>query len=56
MRTCETCKHFRQTEGVDRDGTPITLGYCHATRNFAYRTPECTCKRYSADPQKVLFK
>lgn len=57
MRTCEYCKHYREAQMRDRDGQEITLGYCHAIRTFPYRTPDYSgCKRWAADPQKVLFK
>ena len=53
MRTCETCKHFRQVAHRDRDGQEIMLGYCHAIRTLPYRTPDFQgCKRYSPDPEK----
>ena len=46
-RVCANCRHFRQAEMRERNGEPITLGYCHATKNFAYRTPDYYCKRWN---------
>lgn len=54
MKTCATCKHYRETEMRDRDGSIVTIGYCHATKNYAYRAPGATCKRHFPDPKKVI--
>ena len=43
--TCETCKHLREVKDLrDRDGSALTLHYCHAISSFPYRTldyPAC---------------
>ncbi len=51
---CANCRHFRQWEGRDRDGTVITLGYCHAIHTYPYRKPESTCKRFHYDEAKAI--
>lgn len=51
---CNNCRHFRQTEMRDRDGSIITVGYCHAIATFPYRTPDCTCKRYHYNEKLAL--
>lgn len=53
--TCETCKHFRKVKDLrDRDGSPLTLHYCHAISSFPYRTPDYpACKKWSANPDKI---
>lgn len=53
--TCETCKHFRKVKDLrDRDGSPLTLHYCHAISSLPYRTPDYpACKKWSANPDKI---
>ena len=53
--TCETCKHLREVKDLrDRDGSPLTLHYCHAISSFPYRTPDYpACKKWSANPDKI---
>lgn len=53
--TCETCKHLREVKDFrDRDGSPLTLHYCHAISSFPYRTPDYpACKKWSANPDKI---
>lgn len=53
-RNCGNCKHYRNVDGArDKDGNPVELGYCHATRNFATRRPGDACKRFAPDERKV---
>ena len=56
--TCETCKHLREVKDLrDRDGSPLTLHYCHAISSFPYRTPDYpACKKWSANPDKILSR
>ena len=53
--TCETCKHLREVKDLrDRDGSPLTLHYCHAISSFPYRTPDYpACKKWCANPDKI---
>ena len=53
--TCETCKHLREVKDLrDRDGSLLTLHYCHAISSFPYRTPDYpACKKWSANPDKI---
>lgn len=53
--TCETCKHLREVKDLrDRDGSPLTLHYCHAISSLPYRTPDYpACKKWSANPDKI---
>ena len=52
---CETCKHLREVKDLrDRDGSPLTLHYCHAISSFPYRNPDYpACKKWSANPDKI---
>jgi hypothetical protein len=45
-KICRTCRHYREIEGR-KDGVVVTEGYCHASRNFAHRKPEDTCRRWN---------
>lgn len=53
--TCDTCKHLREVKDLrDRDGSPLTLHYCHAISSFPYRSPDSpACKKWSANPDKI---
>lgn len=53
--TCETCKHLREVKDLrDRDGSQLTLHYCHAISSFPYRTPDYpACKKWSTNPDKI---
>ena len=53
--TCDTCRHLREVKDLrDRDGSPLTLHYCHAISSFPYRTPDYpACKKWSANPGKI---
>ena len=53
--TFEIFKHFREVKDLrDRDGSPLTLHYCHAISSFPYRTPDYpACKKWSANPDKI---
>ena len=53
--TCDTCKHLREVKDLrDRDGSLLTLHYCHAISSFPYRTPDYpACKKWSANPDKI---
>ena len=53
--TCESCNHLRDVKYLrDRDGSPLTLHYCHAISSFPYRTPDYpACKKWSANPDKI---
>ena len=53
--TCETCKNLREVKDLrDRDGSLLTLYYCHAISSFPYRTPDYpACKKWSANPDKI---
>lgn len=53
--TCETCKHLREVKNLrERDGSLLTLHYCHAISSFPYRTPDYpACKKWSANPDKI---
>lgn len=53
-RICKNCRHYRTWQGRDRDGTVITLGYCHAIRTYPYRTDGMTCKRFHYDEKKAI--
>jgi len=53
-RICKNCRHFRQTQVQDRDGTMLTLGYCHAIRTYPYRVEDMTCKRFHYDEKKAI--
>ena len=53
--TCETCKNLREVKDLrERDGSPLTLHYCHAISSFPYRTMDYpACKKWSANPDKI---
>ena len=53
--TCETCKNLREVKDLrERDGSPLTLHYCHAISSFPYRNPDYpACKKWSANPDKI---
>lgn len=52
--TCDTCKHLRRTQWIDRDGGPLELCYCKAIRTMPYRTTDYpACRRWAADPKCV---
>ena len=53
--TCDTCRHLREVKDLqDRDGSPLTLHYCHAISSSPYRTPDYpACKKWSANPDKI---
>ena len=53
--TCETSKHLREVKDLrERDGSPLTLHYCHAISSFPYRTPDYpACKKWSSNPDKI---
>lgn len=53
-KICKNCRHYRTWQGQDRDGTVITLGYCHAISTYPYRTDEMTCKRFHYDEKKAI--
>lgn len=54
-RFCKTCRHFRTVPTRDpKTGEILTLGYCKATSNHAYRTEDCTCKRWNYIPEMAL--
>lgn len=54
-KICKTCRHFRTVPVQDAETGEIgELGYCLATRNFGYRTPECTCKRWNYRPEEAI--
>lgn len=45
-KICKTCRHYREVEGL-KDGIVVVEGYCRASRNFAHKKPEDSCRRWN---------
>ena len=54
-RICRTCRHFRTVEGIDEKTREVVeIFYCKATSNYAYRSPEMTCRRWNYRPEEAI--
>lgn len=53
---CKYCRHWRSAGGFRdaKTGEIKEKTYCHASRNYADRGPEETCKRWHYNPALAL--
>lgn len=50
---CKNCRHSRCIEVIQENGLRKIEYYCHASRNYAKRDANDTCKRYHFNPSMI---
>lgn len=50
---CKNCRHSRSIEVIQENGLRKTQYYCKASRNYAMRDENDSCKRYHFNPEKI---